>query len=362
MNVSTFVNHVADILQEDFTYAPQWTKASLLSITRQALREFSERTLLDDKNIIRMVNATTGESDMPEDFISAYYLMFSQSMTDIVQLGELDFVSGSWLVGTTGIPRAATEIGSGDDTVVRFVPVPTSVSAATAGVSAYEEIQDSGGDRWEITFLAGVVLTTEVAGTTTSVPSSITVWGDSSTYWELTIGTDGVLTTTTTGVASKDTHIVEDSTSGELWELYTDSNGVLDPTWRMGGLAVRFDIDGTDQDFSSEYGVIVDAYVGTPSTSTDTTIYVNRPTGVSLFARTSEEAAYVWYKGQVEDVLTLHSELWINDCMVPVLLHGVLGMAYAQEGDGQDLDKSELLRQVFVSECESLKRIFQRRR
>ncbi len=142
MKVSSYVVELGDILQEDFTYAPLWTKAELLGYLRLVLREFSARTLLADKRYLQLVNTTTGEVGLPDGFNQAYYARYHDAMVDLVKFGDLDFVDDSWIAGDQSTPTAATIIGAGTNAVVRGAPGPSAGGGSLEGV--YGELGNGG--------------------------------------------------------------------------------------------------------------------------------------------------------------------------------------------------------------------------
>jgi len=166
MKVDTFLDELGDILQEDFTYAVLWTKAELFKMLKLVLREFSQRTLIADKHVVRKVDGTTGESDLPEDFNQAYFSMFNQVQTDIIPFHELDFVDSDWVNDGTGTPSSSTIVGAGTDAVVKFVPVPSSVSTGVEGTTTSLGIKDTNDDVWDISLNNGVITTTIDTGAT----------------------------------------------------------------------------------------------------------------------------------------------------------------------------------------------------
>lgn len=370
MQVSDFIDVVGNYLQEDFSTSPVWTQLELLDYTRQVYRTFCALTGLVDKTEIRLINGTTGEADVPKDFDSLQMAQFEQRQLDIVELDELDFVSGTWASGTTGTPNAVTVIGSGDNAVVRYVPVPSSVwdggfdytlikTGLTVGVGASQ--------RYTVSVLSGVLYTTAaVAGAYTNP-----VLPGVGNYWQISTSTDGELITTLVGTTVTRTYALLDGDgSGLYWVLTCTADGelVTSPEYLDYGLGVSALVDyGDYMDFTgygggnAEHGVITDLYADGSATSPSYVGRANSSRGLSLYAHTSDETGMLWYKGALPELGCLYSELKIRDAFVPVLLHGVLSLAYAQNGDGQDTQKAELMTNVFIAECEAIRRSFQYR-
>lgn len=371
MLVNDFLDTVGDYLQEDYTTSPIWTKAELLNVVRQVYRQFCTVTGLVDKTEIRLINGTTGEMDLPKDFESAYFVQHEQNNVDIAELDELDFVSGTWLAGTSGTPKAATVFGSGDNAVVRFVPVPSSVwaggSANTLTKTGLILQHSLATSRYTVTVASGVLVTTAVGSGTVHYP---TIAGPS-TVWELRVTSDGILYTTATSGGAAYYGLLDTDTNNTYWELSCSDSGelVTTPEYLGYGLTTSALIDNAIyQDFSAdgsgssaEYGVVVDTYAQASSTSPSYTSRANSARGLALYAYTSDEAGMVWYKGSLPELGGLYSELRLSAGFIPVLLHGVLSMAFSMRGDGHDPQKAELLGQVFISECEAIRRGFEYR-
>ena len=108
---------------EDFISNPLWTRDELLGYLRVAIRAFSEQTGLVDRNEIRIVDGTTGEADVPDDFTNSYYNLYNQAHVDSVRVSDLDFITSGWISGVTGTPLGCTVYGSGPESKIRFVPV-----------------------------------------------------------------------------------------------------------------------------------------------------------------------------------------------------------------------------------------------
>lgn len=365
MKVNSLITQLGDLLQEDFTNAPLWTRAELHGYLRQIIRDFSVRTAIIDKSLIRIVDNTTGEADMPSDFDNAFYILFDQHYLDLVQLSELDFVDGDWMLGGTGAsPAAATVFGSGNQSRIRFVPVPATVSGSFgSGVVSVPTLADSGSVVWTVSATALGALVTTTLGT-----SGLTlVIAGPTTYWDLGINTLGKLTLTTSASVSADVVYVID-TSSITWRLTATDMGQLITTDISVGLLASARLGTTYQTFSAganstnaNYGVVVDTYATGVSTTPSDVLRLDSPFGTTLFNRTSNNAADVWYKGHLKDVLTLESEIYLSDSMLPVIKHGVLSLAFGHEGDGQDFKKAKILSAIFMTECDAIKNLFGQR-
>jgi hypothetical protein len=353
MRTRDFINDLSDLLSEDFSYNAVWTKAELLSYTRQVLKQFCELTLIVDRNTIRVLD-TNGEAVVPVDYADAYYGQYETRHIDIVQLGDLDFIDGSWLTGTTGTPRAMTVLSTGDSAVFRLVPVPSGGTVQWTTISTlYLTAPDT--TVWHVS-ITGDVLSTIAEGA--SGRSSIPV-GPSSD-WLLTVDNNGILTTSanSSGTAPEIISLSEVGGS-QLYSLSIDQYGVL--SWeKLRGKVTEFFIDAVRQTFTSTRGTVRGAYPFGAVSSLEHTISVNKPFGTVKYAISSDSNMMVWYKGIVDDITGLESEIYLSKAFIPVLQHGVLSMAYANEGTGQDTTKAELLYNILKAECESIRRIFQR--
>jgi len=368
MRVNEFLDIVGDYLQEDFSMNPVWPKDTLFGVVSQMYQQFCTLTGLIDKTEIRLINGTTGEMDVPKDFESGYFVQHEQKHVDIVEHDELDFVSGTWLGGTTGTPKAATVIGSGDSAVIRFVPRPSAVYGGgiiggTVGLTLGVD-----GVYYSVTTNAGVLVTTAGASAPGATPKLVDSLG---VFWLLSVNSSGVLVTSlSTGPASVVT-LSDDTGTGIEWVVTVSTTGELitKPVDFTYGLETSALVDNlTFQDFASdgsgasaELGVIVDAYAQSSATTPDYTCRVNSSRGLILYAYTSDEAGMVWYKGILPELNNLYSEIKLSTGFMPVLLHGVLSIAFSLDCDGRDLQKAELLGQVFVAECEAIKRGFEYR-
>ena len=361
MKVSDFLDVLGNYLQEDYSTSPVWTQAECFGYLKQVVRVFCDLTGIVDRNEIRLINGTTGEADVPKDFNSVYFTQHELRYLDIVDMNELDFVSGTWLGGTTGTPKASSVIGSGDGAVIRYVPVPTSVydggpsASPTAGLTLAV-----GGVYWVVTCAHGVPITTVGAG-----PATTPVIAGPSTFWDLTVSATGELLTAASTATTADSISLVDATSGSNdWLLLCTDAGVLytQSVYTNYGIAVAAALDFADyQDFDSEYGVIVDAYATASTTSPTNLARLDSSIGVSLFARTSSETGMVWYKGSLDELSGMYSEVWLNDGFISVLVHGVMSLAFGHDGDGRDLDKAKLMGTIFTAECQAIKAGFQTR-
>ena len=364
MNADTLIDHVADILQEDFTYSTLWTKAEILEYLRLILREFSQRTLIADKMSLRIANSS-GECELPDDFLQTYYVTFDGAQTDIVTFADLDLVDSDWLDAGTGTAKACTVIGDADDALLRFVPVPNSLADGLEG--GFTELQIvSGTAVYDITVDDGELTAgLNATASPTGVSTGFIVREPDNTRWRFFIdAASGDLDSETSyDTTSNAEYLFPDSIDGIVYGLYASAAGVSevqDYTLGCGIKAYVDDVD-TEQDFNQEVGIIVDAYVEDVDTSSTDMCFVDGPVGCVAYARSQENAAQVWYKGHVPDTPKLQSTVFVRDAYIPVIIHGVLAMCYAKDGDARDSDKASLLYEIFKTECESIKRIFNRR-
>lgn len=360
MKVDDFIIEVGHVLQEDFTYAPLWTKAELLKYVQKTVDEFAEKTLMVDAPYISLVGGATGEATVPQRFRSCYYNKYNDQPVDLVNISELDFVSQTWTTAATATtPLAATVYGAGDNAVVRYVPRPNTGLSITSVV-----IADTGGNAWTVTVTTGALVTT--AGGTAS---TVLVPGTSQA-WTLGATLLGALTTTAAGVVPTNTIVLTDSDgSGNLWELTCTADGVLVTTqFKYYGTVVWLTVDGVDQVFTSgsgvtsvNYGILVDMYATGTSTTPSYTGRLSDPYGTTNIVRGSSFAADLWCKLGSFQTLTLESLMPVSTAFLPVIKHGVLALAYSKPFEGRDSVKAKLLRTIFVAECETLKRIYGRR-
>lgn len=367
MKVSTFVSNLGVILGEDFTYATIWTKAELVGYLRDVLRVFGSITRLVDRQRVRVVNSTTGEATVPDDYSSAFFLQFGLRQLDTVTLSDLDFVTSTWPLNTTGVtPYAATTIGTGPETVIRLVPVPTVVQGVYgSNIITSLKLADSGANIWSVGVSSGALTTTSSSGTGLSV-----VIGAPTTYWDLGVTLVGELTLTANLTAtSADLIYLSDAVTSVTYSVEATDAGELDTRNITYGRVVAFVLDDVYQTFTAgvaggtdvNYGMIVDAHATGVSATPSTTIRRDSPRGRIVYARTGESSVMVWYRGLPDDVANLNAELFVDDAFIPVLSHGVLSLAYGHDGAGRDPAKAQLLWSLFTAECETLKRIFGKR-
>jgi hypothetical protein len=366
MKVEDLVDRVGELLEEDFSHSALRTKAIIVEYLKLTLTRFAALTRIVDKHSIR-VCGTADELNFftaPSDFTEAFAVMFDQRMLDLVRLNDMDFVEGGWLGATPASePLSVTQKGSGADALFSMTPAPTSI-AGSFGTGVYEEVflESPDGTVWEVTVNGGVLITTPgAAGTalTYIIPGPTTVW-------ELIIDNLGVLDTTlTTGNA--DNIYLEDAGATELiYYLKTDDFGVLD-TETVYGLTTGFQIDGTYQTFASDgtgasenYGVVVDCYATGVSTTPELVGLVDSAVGVINLDRTMHNRATLYYLGSLPEPDNLASTVFIHDAFVPVLEHGILALAYNEDGPGYDPQKAKILNAIFEAECESIRGTFGR--
>ena len=383
MKANDFISDLGDMLGEDFTYNPIWTRSELLGYLRKTLRKFAQATMLVDGDSLRYVDATTGESNVPDNFLDGHYMLYDGKHVDEVQLGELDFVIADWVLGTTATqPKAATVYGSGREATVRLVPVPSG-AAGPYGLSAVtsvtllfpgEYLTDEGGNQitdeagdpipleqgpeswWTVSVsTAGVPATTEV----TETDYDEIILAGPTTYWTLGVDYLGNLTTTATSDTDAVTVWLTDD-DGVEWVINVDDSGTL--TTNTGrGKVVRIELDGVDQEFTSDYGIITNAYATGTTVTPDAVVRLATPFGLVTLGRVSEESLHIWYKGLMGDVPNTASEIHVNNCFIPIIQHGVLALAFNHDGQGRDKQKAKLLDTIFELECESVRRIFNRK-
>lgn len=364
MKVDDFITDVGEVLQEDFTYAPLWTREQLLGFTRQALREMAFKTALVDKSRMFLVGGSTGEFSTPADFHSGYYLQFNRAMVDIVKYGDLEFVSQTWaLAATDTTPLAATVFGSGDNATIRLVPVPSTVTGAfESGVLSTVTVGVAGAT-WTVTCTDGELITTAGAGS----PVTVVIRGLSGTQWTLSANAVGELTTTADVGSTITTVYLTDTSTGEPMDVYATVDGRLVTKSLAYGVITRLLLGTTTQSLTTgtnssnaEYGVLVDLYAMGVSTTPEHTARLSGPVGEVVVTRTADYAAELWYKSTFDDVTTVEGELFLSTPFLAILKHRVLSMAYECDCDGQDLIKAKVLNSLFDSECLAMKRMFNR--
>lgn len=510
MKANDFVSDILDILGEGTTYAPIWTRANILSYLRKTLRRFSQATFSIDGDSLRYVDSSTGESSVPSNFLNPYYVSYDKSQLDVVSLGELDFITATWSLNTTGTsPLVSTVMGTGKDTTVRVVPVPTSplgpfgyavltsavlansngigytLSVDTSGVMSstltetnkvtnytmeldsnwsdfdwlsaggltqsrtstekysgtysrtftangvdgyyqgvksdtfttvtgvtyawkanvfphasntygavvvqirygdgsgfnetsthtgltkgawntisgdYVETKGGSGAYFAISVgpePAGTYYVDDVVVVPSTTGSTIVLGGGASTYWTLSVDSDGAVSTTSSASTTGSSLLLVDSNS-MYWNIGVSSSGVITTNSSYGRL-VRMELDGTNQDFTSNYGTVSDAYAYGSSTTPSAVARLDGPYGVVTMGRVSDGALHVWYKGLIDDTPNLESEIYLNDCFIPIIQHGVLALAFNAECAGRDTDKAKAFEVIFTLECESVRRIFNRK-
>jgi len=357
MNVYDLITQIGEELNEDFTNAPVWTRDEILGYIREIVRVFSSLTRIVDKQAILQVDATTGECSVPSDFNEAFYLEFNGIPLDIVKPNELDFIDTAWgLNSTAASPSAATVYNSGKDAKVKLVPVP-SVVAGVIGSSVLYEIYLSSPNSnvWKVESRNGRLVTSISSGTV----GSYTLPGDGN-YWDLSIDNDGRLITTITASSDYDVITLSDSGDNNIYRLTCNIDGELVLRSISYGKVVRMTIDGIDQYFSSNYGIIVDSHATGVTTNLQHVINQNYPFGTTIYNRIGDDACICFYKGNIQDTPTGMSELFVSDAYIPIIKHGVLSKAYSHDGPGRDENKSKILWAIFLSECRTLKNLFQR--
>jgi len=358
MKANDFISDIGDMLGENFSNAPIWTRANILSYLRETLRRFAQLTLIVDSDSLRYVSDTTGEANVSTNFLNAYYNTYDKVQLDIVSLGELDFVVDSWSSGTTGVsPLVSTVMGTGADTTIRVVPVPTNPAGSYGWTSVTSIIlADSAGVLWNLVVDTTGVLSPAVVATGTT---RLAVLGGPDSYWDLTVGTTGILTTTASSSTTAINVILEDS-ADVAWSVTTDDSGVL-LTNRQYGKLTRFEITDINQDFTSNYGVVTNIYAQGVAVTPAVVARLDGPFGSVTMGRVSDGALHVWYKALIDDTPNTESEIYLNNCYIPIIQHGVLSLAYSAEGAGHDIDKAKALEMIFMGECDSVRRIFNKK-
>ena len=357
MKVNDFITDIGNMLGEDFIYSVVWSRSELLGYVQHALKQFAELTLIVDQDSLRAVASDTGEANVPADFSDSYYLQYDDRAIELVNANELDFITGTWLYGTTGTtPLAATIYGSGDESVVRVVPIPSDpVGAYGATVVTSLILHDAVFVNWTVTVDINGVLTTALGGAVATNPLLV---GPSACWW-IRVDAFGVLYTVMSAASSGDWIVLTDP-NGVGWTVTVDDSGNIITT-NSWGKVVRLEVNGVNQEFSSDYGIIVDAYVQSTTTTPAAIVRLTSPYGMTVFGRVSEDALHVWYKGLISDVNNTESEIYLSEVYIPVLQHGVLALAYNHDGVGRDAKKAQVLSAVFKLECESIRRMFQKK-
>ena len=367
MKAKELVEEIATMLGEDFEYAPLWTEVELFKELQVVLRLFGELTQLADRCQVCLVDYTTGEVDLPEDFGQLYFGQFSQEFMDVVDLNELEFLSETWMADSRGGPKGMTVWGQGGRSKARFVPVPSTVEVFAGGGSGVDEIviaSSPGGVLWKVVCTSGVL----VSSSTASAASAVQVIEGYGSYWNLGITDAGELTLSASSSTTESNLVFNDSVgNGQLWAVNAELGGVLDTQYAQWGPGVCVGVlltkDGVDtyQDFNGDYGIVVDAYADGVGTTPDHVIKLESDYGFVQYCGQYEGCGTMWYKGLFRRLYSLYNEVMVNDGLLPVIKHGVLARAWAKEGDGQDLQKSKLMSMVFVNECKALKNSFGKR-
>jgi hypothetical protein len=117
----------------------------------------------------------------------------------------------------------------------------------------------------------------------------------------------------------------------------------------------------TYQDGNSDYGILVDLYATGTSTTPEHVGKLSDDYGMVQFGDQYLGEGTMWYKGLPKEVFNLYTELVISDGLLPVIKHGVIARALNKDGDGQDKEKSKLLGNVFLSECDAIRNTFGKR-
>lgn len=362
MNAEDLINDVADILQEDFTYDVLWTKSEMLGYLRLVLREFSQRTLIADKMSLRIVDSD-GECALPSDFLQTYHVTFNGASTDVVTFTDLDLVENDWLDSDTGTVRACSVLGDANDSLVRFVPVPSTLGTGLEAGSTTLQVV-SGTAVYDVAVDDGVLgITYNATASPTGVSTGFIVRDEANTRWRFFIdpASGDLDSVASSDAAASVIYLFPDSIDGIIYGLYAPSGVSTVQDYTLGCGIKGYVDSSSEQDFNQEVGVVVDAYVEDVDASSTDMCFVDSPVGCVAYVRSQANNAQVWYKGHVPDTPALQSTLFVRDAYVPVIIHGVLAMCYGKGGDGKDLAKAQLMYEVFKTECEGIKRIFNRR-
>ncbi|MCP4666292.1 MAG: hypothetical protein GY849_07985 [Deltaproteobacteria bacterium] len=365
MKAIELIEEIGELLGEDFTYSPLWSKDELLSDLIVVVRMFGELTLLVDRCRVCLLDYTTGEITLPDDFGQLFFGQYSQEFLDIVDLNETEFLNEAWLADGTGSPQGITVWGSGDNVKARVIPVPTTIEVPGGGGTGVDSVLiDDGGSIWTVTCSEGVLIST-LAGVTASAVQVIYGFGS---YWDLGINTSGVLTLTASSSTTDSNLVLTDiAGDGREWAISAGLGGVLETDlgqWGPGlctGIIVSESGVDTYQTGNSDYGILVDLYADGVSVSPEHVGKMSEDYGFVQYGDQYLGEGTMWYKGLPRRVDSLYSEVVISKGLLPVIKHGVLARAFSKDGDGQDLEKSNLLGKVFLSECESLKNTFGKR-
>jgi len=366
MKAIDFVEEVAELLSEDFTYSPQWTKAELFKDLQVVLWLFGELTQLVDRCGVELVDYLTGEVDLPDGFGQTYLGQYSQEMLDIVPLGESEFLDEDWMADGAGDPKGMLVWGSGDRSKARFVPRPSTVEVPAGGGTGIASllIADSGANVWALLSVSGVLTTVSSAG----VADSIQVIEGYGAYWDLGITTSGELTlTASTSTTSSNLVLNNSVVDGRAWSVVAGLEGVLvtdiaqwGPGLCTGVIVTKAGVD-VYQTGNSDYGILVDAYATGSATTPDHVVKMDRDYGFVQYCGQYLGQGTFWYKGLPQEVYSTYNEMVISAGLLPVIKHGVLARAFSKDCDGQDKQKSKLLGNLFISECYAIKDTFGKR-
>lgn len=365
MKAIEFIDEIAEVLGEDFEYSPLWTREGLLKDLQVVWGLFSELTMLVDRCRACVLDYNTGEIKLPPDFGQLYFGQYSQEFLDIVGLGETEFLSEAWTADGTGDPQGITVWGSGDRSVARVIPVPTTIEVPGGGGTGVSSVKISdGGSIWTVTCSEGVLIST-AAGASADSTQVIEGFGS---YWDLGISVSGELTLSSSSSTTSSNLVLDDiAGDGRGWAVTAGLGGVLQTDlgqWGPGvctGILVSESGVDTYQDFDSDYGVVVDVYADGVTVSPEHVGKLDTDYGFVLFGDQYLGEGTMWYKGLLKGVYGLYTEMMLSPGLMPIIKHGVLARAFAKDGDGQDLEKSKLLANVFMSECEAVKNTFGKR-
>jgi hypothetical protein len=365
MKATELIDEVGELLGEDFSNNPLWSKVELLKDLKVIVQLFGELTLLVDRCSVRLLDYNTGEMTLPGDFGQMYFGQYSQDFLDVVDLGETEFLDTLWAAQGKEVPQGITTWGIGGDAKGKVIPVPTTIEVPAGSGSAVASIgvADSGAGVWTVVCTNGVLVTS--SGGSASAVQVVEGFGN---YWDLGVSTSGELTLTASSSTTSSDLVLEDTILGGInWSITAGLGGVLVSDLAQGGPGVLTGLivseGGVDtyQDFNSDYGILVDAYATGVSVSPEHVVKVSSDYGFTLYGSQYLGEGTVWYKGLPQDVHDLFSEVVISDGLLPIIKHGVLARALAKDGDGQDLDKSKFLANVFLSECGAIKDTFGKR-
>lgn len=225
MKATDFIDDIGELLGEDFTYSPLWTKAGLLKDLQVVWGLFGELTMLVDRCRVCLLDYTTGEVTLPEDFGQLYFGQYSQEFLDIVDLNETEFLSETWMADGTGTPQGITVWGVGDRAKARMIPVPSTIEVpGGGGTGVVSVLLDDGAAIWTVTCSEGVLVST-LAGVTASTVPVVYGYG---LYWDLGIDTDGVLTLTASSSSTVSNLVLTDiALDGREWAVTAEVGGVL---------------------------------------------------------------------------------------------------------------------------------------